>query len=302
MTLAVAPRYFVYDGAKDTIALRGDVSVFREFTNSESTTQRGEWSFTDLALFPQYTRRVHESQEAGTILVLRLPTVLLPTSKASSRNGTLFGLGTTFALLQSLPLAGSQASALQSVTITASAGYQHTFTRAVVPTNPDLQRLRMNAEGQSIPSDQLGGVPFAKHRASFSIDAEVALTPRVFWTTLFSLQPAWSYRVADDDGCIQIQTGCVTPDRLAQSTNYTAATLFATELTVRALDEMSVAVGYNNLAAQLGPSGTRRSVLYSPDARFYLTIVAHLDEMYLSASGRRPSARLRRDDARSRTQ
>jgi hypothetical protein len=54
---------------------------------------------------------------------------------------------------------------------------------------------------------------------------------------------------------------------------------------VKVLDEMSLAVGYNNVTGQLGADGKRRNMLYSPDARVFLTVTAHIDEIYKTASG-----------------
>jgi hypothetical protein len=44
-------------------------------------------------------------------------------------------------------------------------------------------------------------------------------------------------------------------------------------------------VGYANLTLQTGPDGQRRNIFYSPDARVYMTLVAHLDEIYKTATG-----------------
>ena len=40
---------------------------------------------------------------------------------------------------------------------------------------------------------------------------------------------------------------------------------------------LALSAGYYNLANQLAPDGTRRDPLWSPSARFFLTVTANLD-------------------------
>jgi hypothetical protein len=58
------------------------------------------------------------------------------------------------------------------------------------------------------------------------------------------------------------------------------------------IDEMSLALGYYNLATELAPNGQRRGIIggdniwWSPDARFFFTVTANLDAIYLRAAGK----------------
>ena len=53
------------------------------------------------------------------------------------------------------------------------------------------------------------------------------------------------------------------------------------------------------MSAQLGPDGRRRSLLYSPDARFYAQLNIGLDQLYVDVATRRaPAARAARDLSR----
>ena len=298
MTFSVTARYLLLDQERQSMAVRGDIGLFHEFTNSDQTTRRGEWSFTDAALGAEFSWTLYETEETETGLFVRLPVVFLPTSKVSRSNGTLFGLGGSLGISQTLPLAGKRADALQSLSLTLSGGYDHLFTKAVVPTNSDLSRLRVTPDGQTVPSDQLSGLPFAEHQASFGFEARLALTDRASLGSSFGYRPVWAYELSDDD-CIQIQNDCVEPERIDSPTRYGVITLFGIELSVRAFEELSVSVGYINAAGQIGPEGTRRNVLYSPEARFYLSLATHIDEVYLSASGRREAARRSRAGART---
>jgi hypothetical protein len=51
------------------------------------------------------------------------------------------------------------------------------------------------------------------------------------------------------------------------------------------IPEFEVDVGYANLTLQTAPDGNRRNIFYSPEARVYITLVAHLDEIYKTATG-----------------
>jgi hypothetical protein len=57
------------------------------------------------------------------------------------------------------------------------------------------------------------------------------------------------------------------------------------------MDELSLGVGYYNLANEIAPNGTRRglfsseTVLWSPDARVFFDLTANLDQIYERATG-----------------
>src|SRR4029434_3960648 len=92
---------------------------------------------------------------------------------------------------------------------------------------------------------------------------------------------------SDQQICGNVLTGCVTPERVDNPKSFAVITGFTSEVAVDILDELSMAVGYANLTLQLGPDGQRRNILYSPDARVYLAVTAHLDELYKTVSGSR---------------
>jgi len=107
---------------------------------------------------------------------------------------------------------------------------------------------------------------------------------------MFQWGLAWKYRFNENQQvCGNVATGCVTSETVDDPSNHSVTTLFNTEVDVDVTKEFEVDVGYANLTSQLGPDGQRRNILYSPDARVYLTFVAHLDEIYLTASGSRKS-------------
>ena len=89
-----------------SVAIGARVEVFREFTNSDTTTERGEWLLSNLLLTPQYSHGFYKRDGYETTLAFRAPALAVPTSKASRSNGTILGLGARLIGLQDFPLLG----------------------------------------------------------------------------------------------------------------------------------------------------------------------------------------------------
>ncbi|HEY3235271.1 MAG TPA: hypothetical protein VGJ84_11150, partial [Polyangiaceae bacterium] len=208
-----------------------------------------------------------------------VPELLFPTSNESRHNGTILGLGARVTPSQTVPLFGSGADFLRTLTLSGIARYRHVFTRAEVPTNPSLNQIRTDVDGVPVVSDQLGEAAFAEHQARFGFDVGVEVLERLTFSTRFEWRPAWKYRFAEVQVC-NLLTGCVTPSGVQNPQTYQVATLFYPSLTYDLLDELSLTAGYLNLANQIGPDGKRRNMFYSPDARFELAVSLHLDQLY----------------------
>ncbi|HMJ13338.1 MAG TPA: hypothetical protein VK524_18080 [Polyangiaceae bacterium] len=298
MTLLFRPRYYLYEDELQNVSLRGEIGVFHEFTNSDVTTERGETSLTDAQLFASLARTVYRSSDYRTELSLRAPILTFPTSKVSSRNGTVLGLGASFTVAQDVPLAGPRSKLLQAATAALRLGYAHTFTNSIVPTNSELARRRTDPEGRLLIDDQFGSPAFPEHEGTIRLLFDVGISERVTWGTAFTWQPLWKYKLPDTQIC-NVATGCVEPESVEDPQRFVVVTTFETEVAWDPIDEASVALGYSNLTSQVGSSGERRNVFYSPAARFYLTLTANLDEIYLTAKGRQGRHRQDRDLARS---
>jgi hypothetical protein len=70
------------------------------------------------------------------------------------------------------------------------------------------------------------------------------------------------------------------PETDGSPTDYRVSTWLTTSLGYDVADELSVNLGYYNLANQIGPDGQRRSPFWSPSARVFLTLVGKLDAIY----------------------
>jgi hypothetical protein len=284
----LAPRYYLYEDDVQKYSLRAQLGLAREFTNNDATTDRGEWTLTDVLLTSVYGRQIYSDEEWNTIFTLRAPDLSFPTSKVSASIGKILGVGGGVGLWQTIPINGTKAKALQNVLVIPAVGYTYTFTDFTEATADDLDLVRMDLNGQSVPTNQLSGVAFAQHQMDLSITTDLTITERVSWGNVFGWRPTWKYEFDEDNTdqlCGVVLTGCVAPDRLEDRTNFLVVTTFSSELAVTVFDEMTIAIGYNNINSQVGPDGKRRNMFYSPDARVFLSAIAHLDEIIKSVEG-----------------
>lgn len=286
-SLSLRPRYYFHDVEGEWAYLAGRLDVVRELTNSDRTTNRGETLLSDATLLAGYRRTLASQGAYRTTLIVSAPVLTLPTSKFSHDNGTILGLGAGVRLNQTVPLAGPRWPVFQTLTLSAFAGYTHTITRAVTPTNPDLRRVRLDPEGRTVPGDQLTGAAFPAHELDLAGRLIADITDRLALFLEVSYRPTWKY--AFGDLCVNIATGCAVAARPANPSTYVVVTSFEVALFYDVVKELSLGLGYVNVETQPGLDGQRRNLFYSPGSQFSLSLVAHLDEIYLRAAGR-PSA------------
>lgn len=290
-SLSLRPRYYLVEREGHTVYLAGRVDLVHEFTNSDVTTRRGETTLTDATLLAAYRRTLHRGPGHATLATAALPVLTLPTSKFSYSNGTLLGLGAELRLSHEAFLTGESEAVLRRVSLAAIVGYQHTFTRAVVPIDPDLHRLRLDPEGRTVPGDQLTGAAFPAHELRLSARLVAGVTDRLRWLTEFSYRPTWKYGFADDVRvCGVVSTGCSTVTSQADPVTYLVVTAFETAVSYDVIDALAVAVGYVNVEQQPGLDGQRRNVFYAPGAQLYLSLIGYLDAVAVRASGTEPGA------------
>jgi len=292
LTFGFRPRYYFVENERVTLSARADLGVVSERTNSDTTTHQGEWSATDFELWGSYTNIVRQSKGDLTELAIRVPRLLLPTSKVSYDNGKILGLGIRLGGREEVVLAGRGARFFSSIELLGKIDYGYQFTSSQVPTNGSLERIRMGSDGRSIVSDQLGGATLAQHAAVFGIASWVHVHPRINWITALELRSGWKYPVNHEvQICGVVLTGCTQATGIADPQTRSALTYFQTEFWGRLTDTLELTLGYANLATQLAPDGRRRSLFYCPHARFYLTLDVYLHRLYVDhAPGKRQSA------------
>lgn len=281
MTFRLAPRYYLLDEENRSRSLRADVRLVREFTDSDSTTDRGEWTFTDTPLWLAWVERLRDVPGQSTDLVLQAPMVVLPTSQASYSSGVVLGLGVGAGVDQAVPLRGDDSSFLKSATLRPRASYTYHFASTTVPTNDDIDRVRLDPAGRALPSDQLRGSAFTQHEATLGLGIETLLAEDLSLVT--EIGAIYGYRYALDERvevCGVVDTGCVDVEGDPDASRSRVATVFGVELGYRFSQLFMASVGYANLSSQLGADGQRRSVFYSPDARASVTLTFVLDALY----------------------
>jgi hypothetical protein len=273
MGLAARGRYYVVDEERDKVFVLGSLGLYREFTNSDSTTQRGETSLSDGELALVYAPRVRGSGEGDATLLDLRGSLMLPTSKASWDSGRYFAPGVGVGVTQVTPILQGRFKPDLSSIVRLAVNYQHWFARATVPTNPSLERVRLTPDGRSLPGDQLSGASLIRDQVTFAARFALAFGEVVGWSTDFGIQPAWKYDVQDQvQICGSVLTGCSTVTVGEGDSRYLVTTQFNTELTLHFHRGFSFEVGYGNVANQIGPNGHRRGIFYSPDAGFYVSL------------------------------
>ncbi len=294
LTLGLRPRYYFVDDADKSISVRADLGVVTERTNSDTTTEQGEWSATDFELYGAFAYELRRGADDITELSLRLPRLVLPTSKISYDSGKILGLGTRVALREDVALEGRSEKFFPNLELFAKVEYDHQFTRAETPTNSGLERIRLDPDGHSVVSDQLSGATFAHDAVDFGVAASLHVHQDVLWTTSADIRPAWKYPANQQvEVCGVVSTGCTQPGGISNPQTRSVLTNFSSAVLVTLNDTFGLSFGYANLTAQLGPDGRRRGVFYSPDARFYATLSVSLDHLYSDLSHRdRQSASL----------
>jgi hypothetical protein len=274
MGLSAKTRYYLQDVPGRLLTVRLEGGLYREFTNSDSTTQRGEWSFSDTTLALVYAHRfLGPTDTNGTFFEVRPLTLQLPTSKNSYRSGRYFAPGALVALTNIRPILTGRVEPDILSTVRLAVGYERWFARATVPSNESLSRVRLTTEGRSVGGDQLSGASLTRDQITATARIRFDFGDAVVWTTDFGVQPAWKYNLQDDvQLCGTVSTGCTTVEVSDDDSRHLVSTQFNTEVSVSVVKSLSLDFGYGNSANQLGQDGRRRNPFYSPSAEFYVAL------------------------------
>jgi hypothetical protein len=301
LVASLRPRFYFYETETDAFYVSGRIDATREFTNNDVTTERGETvvggaphglGASDPTLFSVYRRVLAQRGSYQTLLAGYAPVLTFPLSKFSRDNGNYLGLGTEVRFYHDVPLAGPRSAAFKKLTMGALLSYNHMFTRATTPTNTQLFRVRMDPEGRTVPGDQLEGAAFPEHEVRVTARFIVEITKDFSWWTDFAYQPTWLYGFSNVNVCTVTPTPtsagvCAPAARPANVSTFVTLTEFETSLFYHVMNELTVGIDYANVALQPGVDGQRRNIFYSPGALISLELIGHLDEIYLTAAGRR---------------
>jgi hypothetical protein len=285
--LSLRPRWHF----NDKLRVQGRFDFYKEFTNSQQTTYRSEDVFGDI-----WTDLIYETpfategrwKDTKAAIGAR---VLWPTSKVSIDQGIYATLGATAGLKQAFTLRGPDAPFLNSAHVGLTFAYLHPLSDSTTPNSPNFNYVRQNVEGYSFVSHQLTGETLANHTLYGILDTGIDITPKLSATLDFILINQWHY--LPPSACITITTGPVCPPRINDQ-QYIQESWIILSADYQIIPELSVGLGYYNLANTIAPDGTVRtlfgsgdhSLLWSPDARFFLDVTASLDKIFEDATGK----------------
>ncbi len=284
--VAFKPKYTPFERENDSISLTLWMNLYLELTNSDTTTEYHELLLGPTYLWATYGRTLRDVRGYKTASTFG-PRIALPTDKAAYDISELFELGAIGSVSQTFPLRGEDARTLRGARLAVGAIYGHPFDRYTAPINTDLHQLRDTVADIPIIDDQIAGEMNVKNALSLSLAGELQVLRRLNLSLSYVLVNQWRYPTTSTQ-VSSPATGPADPISIPDSTTYTVKTWLTSTVTYDLTDELAVSVGYYNLANQLAPDGTRRSPLWSPSARFFLTLTSNLD-----AVARRVSKKLR---------
>ncbi len=259
----------------------------KELTNSQDTTLYREDVFGDIWTDLRYTspiEAIHKDFKATAGV-----RALWPTSKESQGNGIYVTTGLTTSASQKITINGESAKFLNDAEFILGVNYSHPFSRATTPTNPNLNYVRQNTEGRSFGSDQLRGTPLSNHTLLASIHGGLSVTPKLSASLDMIWINSWKYP-APGNVTVPVSGGSVDVPRSGDDHLFNQRTWFIASADYSLTDEVSLGLGYYNLANELNPSSQRRSIFgdnvwWSPDARVFFDVTVNLDKVYEWANG-----------------
>lgn len=297
MDFGLSIRYSFINTPKSKLYVTAATGVEVELTNSDTSTKLREPLLRDTLLGLGGTRVLFQSGDKETqTSALLSGGASLPTSRLSRYQGKHLGTSITAGLIHQQKLAGSSADWFPNVLFFGTVNWGHTFSRAYTPTSTDLavtnrpRQVACDAAGcLTDQSDQLSGYSLTHDTVRFGGTYYLSI-----YKDILSFGNSWEiaerYKYAFADTCVNLPTtpGCEPAGRLADATNRGALTTFDVSISYAIPENLGrVDLGYVNTANQIGYDGQRQSVFYSPDAQFYMNVVAFLDGIYDRAASKK---------------
>jgi hypothetical protein len=288
--LSLRPRW----NFNDHFRVQARFDYYKEFTNSQSTTDRYEDVFGDIWTDAVYSRPLAETGRWKNTKVSLGARVIWPTSKISIAQGTFLTFGPMAAVRQKFPIRGDDAPWLNSARAGVSLTYLYAMTRDTTAATSSLSYPTQDLEGRPLFSGQLTGQTLAEHTLYAIFDTGLQITPKLGLTVDWILVNQWHYTPSKTAAPAVCQGPCPPVGNLTPDNQFTQLGWFLTSLDYELFPELSLGLGYYNLANTIGPNGQANSIfgggennlLWSPDARVFFDITANLDKIYEDVTGR----------------
>ncbi len=284
MLLSFRPRYYFYDDGTHSIYASLRLEASRELTNSDYTTRDQETQLGNTTLDAMYGVKLYA--EDGFLTSVGVgPRIVFPTNKYTYRGGNRLRIGGGVKAAQGVPLAGEDATWFPSASFQTSLYYLKHVNASTTSTNDDFALERQDAGGRTIVSNQFSGRAKVNHELTPLIGAALDVTSKLHLSANYVWILQWAYGFEDTN--VDITTGALTPARVEDPQTHRVTPWFLAGIDYDVIPEIGIGAGYYNATDQIGPDGTRRNPLWSPEARFFFDITANLDEIYTTASGKR---------------
>jgi hypothetical protein len=279
----------------DKLSLRTRFDYYKEFTNQGTTTNKYEDVFGDIWTDFVYSTPLSETGRFKNTKVSLGARALWPVSKESRAQATYITLGALAGVSQKIDIRGEDAKALNSARLGLSFTYLHAFTQDTTAASNNLSLPSQGLDERPLISHQLTGQTLAEHTLYAIVDTGLQITPKLGWTLDWILINNWHYQPTPFCAPAQLTPGnCATPSNPQPDNQFTQLGWFLTDFEYEIIPEISLGLGYYNLANTVGPNGQANSLfgggennlLWSPDARVFFDVTANLDKIYEAASGR----------------
>ena len=265
-----SPRAYYWFG--EHVRVGGRFDLFKEVgTNHEETTTAGEWRVGDPWLTASYGANATFLNDYPRTRWSVTATVRPPLSKESQANGQYFAAGPSASMSYGHALRKG-ATFFPGASVGATVIYSHAFTQSTTPDSfTSFGRLTQTPEGTVALSRQVRSGTLAGDTLSYAFNFDLQVLEKLSLNGSFMVLNQFSYRPPD-----VTVAGAPVPHG-ANDTRLRQLTWVVLGVDYAVIPELTVGVGYYNLADALGLDGTRRSVFWSPDARLFLSLTANLD-------------------------
>jgi hypothetical protein len=284
--ISVRPRYNFTD--RFSVSLRMD--YYKEFTNSSETTYYREDQFGDLWASASYSVPLPKSlKNTRANLGARL---ILPVSKYSQAAGMYVNPGVQATLMQNIPLRDGDDALFSSTHVGVTVIYSHPFYRSTTATPDGFGYIRQDMNGRSVVDPQLEGSMLTSNSLFTVLDTGLQITDKLSFSANMIFINSWKYQPTEN---VQYQynpnVSPIAVPRNGDSPRMTERLWFSASVDYELMDELTLSLGYYNLANALGPDGQFRglwgtnNVWWSPNARVFFDVTANLDKIYDSLTG-----------------
>ncbi len=278
------------------------LDLYKELTNNQATTDLHEDVFGDIWTGGGWTTKLGPHKRTKVDAGVR---ALWPTSKASQGSGIYVTTGVSGGVTQAIPIRPKPL--LSEAHVGLGLLYLHPFSRATTPVSyGNFGYVRQDVDSQSFVSDQLRGSTLVNHRLIASFDSGLEITPKLSLSLDMIFINEWHYAPT---GNVTVQPQNAPPVPVGSNpdaTTFTQSTWFLTSVDYSLFDEVSLGLGYYNLANVLAPDGHQRGIFggdnvwWSPDARVFFDVTVNLDAIWHDVGERGEATKKAAREARVR--